>query len=249
VIVEHDIDCGAWYERKRVALLALLRTLPPDVLERVVPATPAWRVRDVVAHMTGIAADLNAMRFGDDMDVDAWTAAQVDARRDLPFADVVAEWDREAPRFADGLRLLGYEVGSHFLADLLEHSADVDHALGRRASADDDARVAALDFHLDEFHQRLVDAKAAAVRVVITGERGRADDGGRGDGEGRGEACTVGEGETVATLTGSRFELLRAFGGRRSARQLRAMAWEGDPEPVLPYVSAYGVPRDDIVER
>ena len=34
-------------------------------------------------------------------------------------SDVVAAWDHEAPTFEDGLRLFGYQVGNHFVGDLL----------------------------------------------------------------------------------------------------------------------------------
>ncbi len=38
-------------------------------------------------------------------------------------------WDREAPTFERGLRELGYEIGSHYVADLLIHLVDVRAAL------------------------------------------------------------------------------------------------------------------------
>lgn len=234
MIVEHGIDCGAWYETKRDALLALVRSLGPADLERAVPASPAWRVRDVVAHLVGIDADLNAGRFGgDEMDMDAWTATQVDARRDRSIDELATEWDREAPKFVDGLRLLGYEIGSHFLADLLVHSADVLHALGRPTIATDDALVAALDFHLHEFHGRLL-AAGCGARVVTTDT---------------GESFGVGGRAPIASVGATRFELFRAFGGRRSTAQMRAFEWTGDVDAVLPYVSAYGVPAHDLVDR
>jgi hypothetical protein len=48
----------------------------------------------------------------------------------------------------------------------------------------------------------------------------------------------------------SDFEALRAFGGRRSVRQLLALPWHGDPTNLVPAVSneAIGPPNDDLVE-
>jgi hypothetical protein len=123
-----------------------------DVLARTVPATPAWSVRDAVAHVVGIAHDLNAQRF-DVTDPDTWTARQVRERRDASIDDLEAEWDREAPRFEDGLRLMGYEVGNHFVGDLLQHLADIEHAAGLDPIDDDEALAVGLDFYLDTCHQ------------------------------------------------------------------------------------------------
>jgi uncharacterized protein (TIGR03083 family) len=227
VIAERDADCGALYRAKRRELLALAHTLAPDELATTVPATPAWSVHDVLAHLVGIAADLNALRF-DDPDPDAWTARQVRERRGATVADLEREWEGEADRFEEGLRLLGYELGSHYVGDLLQHTQDVRSALGRDPIADDEALAVALDFYVDHFSQALVDAGAGAVEVR-TGD----------------EAWVAGTGNVVATVEGTRLELFRAFGGRRSEAGVRVLSWSGDVERVLPHVSAYPTPASD----
>ena len=57
-----------------------------------------------------------------------------------------------------------------------------------------------------------------------------------------------GDGEPVAVLTGSAFDLLRAFSGRRSAAQILSMDWTGDAEPYVSVVSPYGLPLEDVSE-
>jgi hypothetical protein len=57
-----------------------------------------------------------------------------------------------------------------------------------------------------------------------------------------------GQSDPAVTLTGDRYELLRALSGRRSRPQIEAMDWEGDPEPYLGLVPAYGERFDDVVE-
>lgn len=52
-------------------------------------------------------------------DLAAGTASQVQSRRNDTVADLADEWDREAPTFEEGLRVLGYKIGSHYVADLL----------------------------------------------------------------------------------------------------------------------------------
>src|SRR5690242_12321252 len=130
MVPERDVDCAALYEQERRKFIALQRSLDDAGRATPVPATPGWTVHDVLAHVVGITADLNAAEFGSG-DPDAWTAAQVDTRRDRTVDELAAEWDREADRFETGLRLFGYEIGSHYLGDLLQHVADVRHALGR----------------------------------------------------------------------------------------------------------------------
>ncbi|HEU0042391.1 MAG TPA: maleylpyruvate isomerase N-terminal domain-containing protein, partial [Jiangellaceae bacterium] len=215
-------------------LTATVRSLDSDALALTVPATPAWSVRDAVAHVIGIAHDLNAQRF-DVIDPDEWTARQVRERRDANIDDLEVEWDREAPRFEDGLRLMGYEVGSHFVGDLLHHAADIHHAVGLEPIDDDDEALAVgLDFYLDSCHQALVAHDRGSLGVL-------ANDPPR-------ERWTLGTGSEVATLEATRYELFRALGGRRSRRQLRAMTWTGDVDAVAGVLATYASPVNDIIE-
>ena len=93
---------GVFYEEERLAFVSRLRSLSAERLATVVPATPLWTVREVLAHVVGITADLNAQQFGDG-DGDAWTLRQVASRRECSVDDLVVEWDREAPVFEAGL--------------------------------------------------------------------------------------------------------------------------------------------------
>lgn len=230
MIVERDIDCGALYEGLRVQLLALVGGLSEPQLATTVPATPAWSVQDVIAHLVGICADLNGGRFGATSG-DEWTAAQVGSRRGRSLGDVATEWDAEAPRFEDGLRLFGYEMGSHFVGDLVQHLADIHNALGRPPFSDDEAIMVALDFYLDSFHATLLDQGIGAVEVKTDRE-----------------SLTLGAGAMIAAMGAPSYGLLRALGGRRSEAQVRALEWSGDVERVLPLVSRYGLPAIDLVE-
>jgi uncharacterized protein (TIGR03083 family) len=230
VIVERQVDCGQIYGDKRRELMGLVESLTPAELTTTVPATPAWSVQDVVAHVVGITADLNALRFGTD-DPDAWTAAQVRSRQGRSVADLGAEWEREAVRFEEGLRLLGYETGSHFVGDLLQHAQDVRSALGRARLDDDEGLAVGLDHYADTLHQTLTTAGIGSLVVEVGDER-----------------WTLGTGAQVASVAASRFELFRALGGRRSITQVRSMAWSGTPESVLPLVSPYPLPGAALID-
>lgn len=230
MIVERPVDCGEVYDGKRHELVRLLRTLGDGDLGTMVPATPAWSVHDVLSHVVGIAADLNAQRF-DVVDPDEWTARQVRERRDRSVDELAAEWEREAPLFEEGLRLLGYEIGSHYVGDLLQHTADVHHALGLATIADDEALAVGLDFYLIELDRKLRSSHRGTVVVTVPGEE-----------------WALGAGPVVGSLRASRFDTFRVLGGRRSDSQVRAMDWSGDPAAVLPVVSAYPLPEHPIHE-
>jgi hypothetical protein len=156
----------------------------------------------------------------------------VRARRGRAVADLTSEWELESPRFEEGLRLLGYEIGSHYLGDLLQHVGDIRHALGLASPTDDTALAVALDFYLVSFEQSLRRSGPGAVCVTVGPE-----------------AWTLGDGEPIAGIDAARYELFRALGGRRSEGQIRAMTWTGDVAAVLPFVSRYPLPTDPIDER
>ena len=223
------VDCGALYRALRRELVGLLREADDDALERPVPASPAWRVRDVAAHVVGIAADLNAQRFPDPGDDGTgWTAAQVVSRSAASIDELAAEWEREGPAFEDGLRLFGYETGSHYVGDLHVHAEDVRDALGLPRGGDETLLRVALDFYLGSFAESL---RAAGLGLDL---------------DAGGERHRLGDGPPVAELSAGPYELLRAMAGRRSERQIRAMAWRGDIDAVVPLVSRYGLPDRDL---
>ena len=75
-------DYAQTYGALRSRVSDLVRGADEEHLERHTPAAPEWRVRDVVAHLSGITADINAGNL-DGVATDAWTARQVDARREV----------------------------------------------------------------------------------------------------------------------------------------------------------------------
>jgi hypothetical protein len=129
---------------------------------------------------------------------------------------------------------MGYEVGSHFVGDLLHHAADIHHAVGLEPIDDDEALAVGLDFYLDRSHQDLVAHGRGSLGV-------QAQDPPR-------DRWTLGAGGEVATLAATRYELFRALGGRRSQRQLRAMAWTGDVDAVAAVLTSYAPPLHDLIE-
>ena len=233
------VDTGALYENTKVKFIATVEALPATSLQLAVPATPEWSVRDVLAHVVGLSADLNAQRFPapDDVGGHAWTAGQVQRGAGRPVADLRVEWELEAPVFEDGLRAFGYEMGSHFVADLHAHYQDVRGAIGVAREQDELTVRVALD-HYTGFVDGLLSGAGWGTLDV----------------DAAGETVQLGSaGNHRARLRASPFDVLRAFSGRRSARQIRALEWEGDVDAFLEFLASgfpggYSLPVADLVE-
>jgi uncharacterized protein (TIGR03083 family) len=244
------IDLAAAYEETRDDLLGVVRSLPEDRLATNVPATPDWDVRDVVAHLTGVASivanggappELNLLegvrnpvqgKMRDDMN-----DAEMDRRRGRPLDELVAEWDRLTTRLAPMVR--GEEafpqehpfLGHVIVTDIAVHAQDVRNALGRPGGRESAGVGVALVSYAVGVGFTLDQKGIPALRIRY-GEKERI----------------VGSGDPAATWGGERYEVCRALSGRRSIAQIRAMSWEGDPEPYLPVIPAYGGRDDDLVE-
>lgn len=221
-------DPAGHYETLRRELVDLVRDATEAERATRVPATPAWSVRDVVAHVVGITEDLNHLDFGAG-DGDAWTRAQVERHRDQPIAAVLAAWDRQAPTFESGLRIFGYDLGSHYVGDLLVHLTDVRTALGLGPPPDDVTLRIALDFYLDSLDEALRSQSAGALEVRTASER-----------------RVVGAGEPAAALRASPFEVLRACAGRRTRAEIDAYEWDGDRARFVSRLSRYPMPTTPV---
>ena len=61
-----SVDAAPRYEDLRQEFIGIVRAASEDELEAPVAASPAWRVRDVLAHVTGITYDLNRQNLAGD---------------------------------------------------------------------------------------------------------------------------------------------------------------------------------------
>ncbi len=159
-----NTDYAACYRDARTGLTALAGGLDETELTRPVPATPAWTVRDVVAHLVGIAADLldgNLTGMGSD----EWTAAQVDTRRDRPFADVLEEWDGRAAILEDQVAGWPPEFAAPLVGDLAVHDLDVRGAFGRTDGRDTPAARVAFVHYAHALGDRLDEAGLGAITL------------------------------------------------------------------------------------
>ena len=225
-------DIAAAYAGGRARISALVADLDEQRAGTLVHGSPQWRVKDVVAHVAGICADILAGNI-DGVATDPWTAAQVDARRTVPVSEIVEEWRELGPQVEAVLPSFPPEPAAQLLADLTTHEHDVRGALGRPGARDSDALAISLEFVAPNFISALAGRDLPAL-CLRAGDAEWMADGAR----------------PVASVSADRFELLRALTGRRSASQLRQLRWEGDPEPYLPAFEwgPFHVPPTDVVE-
>ncbi len=220
-------DLGELYRRRRESTQGLVAGLSAEDAGRPVPTCPKWTVHDVVAHVVGVAVDgVNGNMAG--APGEAWTAAQVDARRDRPVDELLEEWAEVAPRLE--ATLSGVEF-SAAVTDVATHEQDIRTALGRPGARDNDAIRISSRWLVRRFGDRLTAARLSPVRVVT-------EDGER----------TAGAGPPVLTLDTSRFELFRAALGRRSRRQIEALFTGGDAAPYVEALAFFGPAELDITE-
>ncbi|MEY2523943.1 MAG: hypothetical protein QOJ66_2508 [Ilumatobacteraceae bacterium] len=120
------IDLGAiyWASRLRIADL-----VDDTVADRPVPATPAWQVHAVVAHLAGVMHDITTGNL-EGVTTDPWTAAQVERARGKSVAQVIDEWANGATAFEQFLSSPDGANASAAVFDVHAHETDLRSALG-----------------------------------------------------------------------------------------------------------------------
>ena len=199
------------YEALRGRVREVVEAADADAMLAIVPATPEWRARDVLAHLVGVTDDVVNGRL-DGIASNAWTQVQVDARRERATGELLAEWDETAPSFESMLGAAPAEIAGQALFDAATHEHDLRNALGAPGARDSDA--------VETGWAWLVDARtragAHALRFVVDGGEQES-----------------GVGDFVARVEASRFELFRAVSGRRTADEVASYRWDREPDAQL----------------
>lgn len=225
--VEPEPPSAAWREAMERVSAVVLDCDDGVLVERRVPACPGWTVRELLAHMVGLGADVLAGREPDDHDA-AWTQGHVDARRDASVREIVAEWHG----IADALERYVGDVSARPLVDLAIHEHDLRGAVDRPGAHEADSLVIVRDRMLERFEHRVHDLPSIAL-VAPTWSWAS---------HGRGVR------DTDVRMRAASFDLDRALVSRRTADELRdyvvrghvddhldAFAWLGElPDEPLP---------------
>lgn len=213
-------DVGTIYAACRERFTELIRSLDDAQIATRVSATADWTVHDVVSHLVGIVSDINAGKF-DGIGSEASNAAQVAARRNASVADLITEWEQGAAQFEAGLTAIGGPQAALAVADIWNHEQDVRGALD-------------IEGGRDPLAEHLAIAGYCAVRMGQVSATGLAPLRLRAGVD----EWLVGEGTPGATIIAEPYELARLICGRRTAEQLRAYLWDGDPEPYVAMLTA-----------
>jgi uncharacterized protein (TIGR03083 family) len=120
------IDLGGIYRASRLRVADLV---DDTLADRPVPATPAWQMHDVVAHLAGVMHDIATGNL-DGVTTDPWTAAQVERARGKSVAQIVDEWADGASGFEEFLSSPGGANASAAVMDVHAHEIDLRSALG-----------------------------------------------------------------------------------------------------------------------
>ena len=130
----------------------------------------------------------------------------------MPIDDMLSEWEKCSPQFEEMLIAAPDEIAGQAIFDAFTHEQDLRHALGVPGARDSDA----MEIGWAWIGGARTRASLPALLFVTE------------DGE-----MVVGSGAPRATVGASRFELLRACTGRRSASEIASYRWEPGPEPEL----------------
>jgi uncharacterized protein (TIGR03083 family) len=242
-------DLADVYGDVRKELSGLVVGLSEDQLTARVPATPGWRVRDVIAHLAGDAACLIVgdfpreffESFGDDAAVttlNRWTSGHVESRVDLAISDIIDEWEETAATLTQMMRGempwpddIPFFADRVLITDLGVHQHDIYGALGIIRDRDGPPVRIGVAGYVAVLDMRLRSDERPALRI-------EADH----------KEWVVGGDEPNATLRTDRFELFRALSGRRSPNQIKGYDWTGDPDPFVTYFYPYGVRAEPLTE-
>jgi uncharacterized protein (TIGR03083 family) len=223
------VDNSEVYAVTRRGLLDLAAGLDDDQAALPVSACPGWTVKDVFAHLTGVAVDVPGGR-AEGAGTAEWTARQVGERAGDRLPDVCAEWAGAGPKFEEWMAAAEPPRTMFAAFDVWTHEQDVRAAVGLRGLQD--RRVGYLaGLALTAFDRRFTEAGALALHVT-----------------GDGVDCVLGEGEAEASLRIAPYELLRTLFGRRSVSQMEAAGWSGDPAPYLEHLHLFVLPEHDLTD-
>ncbi len=190
----------------------------PTALDETVPACPEWTVREVLAHLAGLAEDWVAGRL-DHYATEAWTTAQVERFDDVPVEEVLDRWSTAAGRFGQLAESpLGGTPARWAFGDAATHEADLRAVLDPGSRLPPEALALALQGGVSRWRQELSAAGVAPLDVVANDVR----------------TWRVGDHDADAeSVTTTGHELWRGLFGRRTRAQVESWEWTCDPAPYL----------------
>ena len=185
-----------------------------------------------MAHLAGICDDIVNGNL-DGVGTDAWTAAQVDKRRDWDLDAVLADWDANAAVVETLFDAFPPSSAGQMLSDAATHEHDLRGGFETPGARDAAALVIGFEWGTDLIGERL-ESEASRHRASSRPKPGRS----------RWVPAS-----RPARSHASRFEIVRTFTGRRSRAQLRAIDGDGPfDRDGLPLAPVFTPAANDLLE-
>ena len=196
---------------------------PQPARSHVVPVLDL-EVRDVVAHLAGVAAD--AVAGNQPCCQRAAVSRQVAERTGRSLPHLLEEWETAASK-------VGPDLAGPLLIDAVTHEHDLRTALDEPGFRDDESVLAVLDLMSDALSDRVVARGLPSIRITVEQW-----------------GTIAGAPPALRCLVADRFDFVRGMAGRRSARQVERWNWDAAPGAYLEVLSAAGpLPAQDVRER
>lgn len=203
------------YADTRAFLIENVRDLGDADASTTVPGSPEWSVKDTVAHVSGLVADLLNGRKPP-LGTPEMTTRQVGERADRTIAEVCDEWAANA----EAIRPLLTEnelYGLGLTADLTVHCHDIAEAVPSVKSPPIAATLAGCERYAPMLQERVGKRCGVALRVIV-GDRTWEP---TGDG-------------TASNLAADPTDFLLSVTGRRTRAQVEAgLTFDGDATAIL----------------
>lgn len=207
-------ELAAEYREARRRMTEIGRDLSAADVDTNVAACPAWSVKGLYSHVTGIAVDLGSGNSPKG-DTQAWVDRQVAERDERSLSSIIDEWNDAAPAFEAMIE--GAPAALWGLTyDLVVHEHDLRTAVGRPGDRSSRGVRVAAELGLRLVKGDLAKAGLPAFRAVIDGTE-----------------FVVGVGEPELELRASAFDCLRLLGSRRTIDELRVADFTGDLDRYL----------------
>ena len=207
--------------------------LDENSLAAPVVACPGWSVKDLVGHLTGIAVELGSEDVITGIADSDSTARQVEERKDSTIAEVLKEWAGALPRLMEIVEAAGANLTA-LAIDIWTHEQDARNAVDQPGGRDGLGRALALKSAIAS--DQAITAVGLPPMQIHTGDKtwylGK-------------DAREV---EPAVTLKVDPYEAARMLMGRRTYDEIRALDWEGSPEPYLTYLHRFTVPEQSLDE-
>jgi len=218
------MNAAETYQRAHDRIVDLVTEKDADV---EVPTTPGWTIKDLIAHQADLLA---AYKRGDPKEAfsPGWGDRGVKERHDQSLQECISEWNAHIDDPGD---IFESPMATTAVSDVLAHEQDIRNALGKPGARDEEGMVPSIEMALSFIEKKAESAEVPPLRIVT-------DDIDK----------QLGKGDPEVELRTSTFDLFRALHGRRTLDQMRALKWQGDPEPWLPLLPIFG-PTERVVEK